>query len=75
MLKVSGSGLMLGTILLLHGGTEEDLKTLSQDNQPLGSDLNWGPPKHEELRHMTLIFSVRPLFKWKPKLINHATSA
>jgi len=38
--KVSGSGLMLGTILSLHGGNEEDLKPLSKDNQPLGSDLN-----------------------------------
>ena len=38
--KVSGSGLMLGTILPLHGGDEEDLKTLSKDSQPLGSDLN-----------------------------------
>lgn len=33
--KVSGNGKLLSTILPLHGETEVDLKTLSQDNQPL----------------------------------------
>jgi len=34
---------MLGTILPLDEQNEEDLRTLSKDNQPLGSDLNWWP--------------------------------
>jgi hypothetical protein len=57
---------MLGTILSLHGGNKEDNKTLSKDNQPLGSDLNLGHPKHERLTNLTGMISVKTLFKWKP---------
>jgi hypothetical protein len=33
--------------LHFHGGTEETMKNLSQDNWSPGQDINLGPPKYE----------------------------